>query len=795
MLQAHGKSAFIRRLLIPLLSLMMVVCLAPALPASAADQDVTITLNASDLGLSTAVLRDIVPEMQAEIREHGGLGGALKQAVADGSAPMHERVDTSVWPNFTGTVNLTGNGGGLVLTIPAGEITSSSFWQDIAATAIGWIVGYGLRMLCIGFLTSSGVGAAIIPLVCTPLQTTVTGIMAALMTHAFAGTLGTIEATRDIIIAGILGLAGGYLWERYLAPWAKAQLASSIKKAGGWIRNQVPWLNRWFGGVTAERVENLGWRFEELEELIAEETAAWAGVESNLQRDLRILPLGDSITYGAGSSDGGGYRPTLNNLLRQDGANVTFVGSQHSGPAPDAHEGRSGWTISQVAGITDAALSTYRPNVVLLHIGTNDLNNNDDPGGAPARLGALIDQIFRTAPDVTLLVSTIVPSNWGPTQERILRFNEAVRWEVGVRWGSGKHVYMVNMTTVTLTDLADLLHPNDSGYLKMAGAFYQGLVQAGRAGWIGAPGGGSPAPAPIRGWFPQGTIASGTYSGDTSRVVYADVNGDRRADYLQVNANSSVQAWLNGGPNPKEPAGGADWLWYPQGTIASGVGAPGANIRFTDLNGDGRADYVKLNDDSSVQAWLNGGPNPKEPAGGADWLWYPQGTIASGVGAPGSHIRFADLNGDGRADYAKVNDDSSVQAWLNGGPNPKEPAGGADWLWYPQGTIASGVGQPGHRVRFAPLYGSRSADYILMGRSDDNHTGTQPYDSSVQVWQNGGPAPEGGDWYWWPGGEVASGVLVEGARIQFADLNADGRADYLDVAPGTGATRAWINFG
>ncbi len=46
-----------------------------------------------------------------------------------------------------------------------------------------------------------------------------------------------------------------------------------------------------------------------------------------------------------------------------------------------------------------------------------------------------------------------------------------------------------------------------------------------------------------------------------------------------------------------------------------------------------------------------------------------------------------------------------------------------------------------------------------------------------------------------PQGSVASGVLVDGARIQFADLNNDGRADYLDVNPQNGATRAWINYG
>ncbi|WP_204052336.1 SGNH/GDSL hydrolase family protein, partial [Microbispora siamensis] len=514
----------------------MVVSLAPVTPARAAARDLTITLNASDLGVNPSVLRDMVPEMQAEIREHGGLGDTLKEAVADSPTPVSPTVDTSVWPNFSGTVNVTPNGAGLVLTIPAAEITTSSFWQQVATTAIAWVVGYGLRMLCIASFTASGVLAATIPLICTPLQTTVTGIMAALVSHAFAGDLGTPEATRDIIIAGILGLAGGYIWERYLSPWAKANLADAIKRAGTWIRSQVPWVDSWFGGVVAERVEQLGWRFQELEDLIAEETAAWAGVSSNLQRNLRIMALGDSITYGAGSSNGGGYRPTLSTMLREDGATVTFVGSQHSGPAPDAHEGHSGWTISQIAGITDSAMATYRPNVVLLHIGTNDMNNNDNPDGAPARLGSLIDQIFRADPKVTLLVSTIVPSNWGPTQERILRFNKAIRSEIGARWVAGKHVYMVNMNPVTLTDLADLLHPNDSGYLKMAALFYRGLVDVGRAGWIAASDGGTPAGGPVRGWFPQNTIASGTFGGATSRVVYADIDGDGRADYLQVNS-------------------------------------------------------------------------------------------------------------------------------------------------------------------------------------------------------------------------------------------------------------------
>src|SRR5262245_26569406 len=48
---------------------------------------------------------------------------------------------------------------------------------------------------------------------------------------------------------------------------------------------------------------------------------------------IKVMPLGDSITYGSGSSNKGGYRFPLWNDLRVYGSPVDFVGSQQSGPA------------------------------------------------------------------------------------------------------------------------------------------------------------------------------------------------------------------------------------------------------------------------------------------------------------------------------------------------------------------------------------------------------------------------------------------------------------------------------
>ena len=108
------------------------------------------------------------------------------------------------------------------------------------------------------------------------------------------------------------------------------------------------------------------------------------------------------------------------------------------------------------------------------------------------------------------------------------------------------------------------------------------------------------------GWLSQGIIASGGGVGiGRDNIIFADINGDRRADYLVVSRTTgSVQLWLNGG-DPDESMPG-EWYWFPQGMVASGVGTTGLGVDFTDLDGDGRAEYVDVhNYTSSVKAWLN----------------------------------------------------------------------------------------------------------------------------------------------------------------------------------------------
>jgi lysophospholipase L1-like esterase len=192
----------------------------------------------------------------------------------------------------------------------------------------------------------------------------------------------------------------------------------------------------------------------------------------------KIMPLGDSITDGTGYS--GGYRVELFAKAIADEKNITFVGSLSNGPDtvsgvtfPKSHEGHFGWTISQVDElIPDPALGPA-PHIVLVHLGTNDVNQNQ-VSGASDRLGSLIDQIIAELPDTLIVVAKIIPE---PSKASgIDTLNAAIPGVVQARAGSGKHVILVDQFTgFPSSELGDGVHPNQAGYERMAGVWYEAI--------------------------------------------------------------------------------------------------------------------------------------------------------------------------------------------------------------------------------------------------------------------------------------------------------------------------------
>ncbi|GAB1823085.1 ricin-type beta-trefoil lectin domain protein [Herbidospora sp. RD11066] len=189
---------------------------------------------------------------------------------------------------------------------------------------------------------------------------------------------------------------------------------------------------------------------------------------------IRVMPLGDSITDGFNVP--GGYRINLWQRLVQAGHTVDFVGSGFNGPAglgDHDHEGHSGWRIDQIDAQIVGWLAAYTPRTILLHIGTNDMGQQFQVATAPARLSALIDKIRANAPQVQLFVAQITPSADPAFNARIQTFNAAIP---GIVAQKGPLTHLVDMNTgFTTADLADGLHPNQTGYDKMALRWWNAL--------------------------------------------------------------------------------------------------------------------------------------------------------------------------------------------------------------------------------------------------------------------------------------------------------------------------------
>lgn len=493
------------------------------------------------------------------------------------------------------------------------------------------------------------------------------------------------------------------------------------------------------------------------------------------KRHLRVMPLGDSITYGEGSTHEAGYRTTLWDLLDDRLGGTNFVGSRQAGDMPDQdHEGHSGQRIDQIADAAYCSVQQRRPNVVTLHAGTNDMNQTFELATAPGRLGSLIDQILKDAPEATVLVATLVPATKEGLQPRIDAYNAKLPDIVKQRQEQGKRVRLVNMSEVTTADLAQPAHPGDSGYRKMAQAFHAAIVKAESDGWIKdpvtAPGGQCSTPddgslsAAGPGWRSLGEIAPGM-SSPAGRTDIVELNGDDRGDYVRITDDGAVRAALN---TPGEP-GRPDWVDVASG-IPAGEPGEGAAVRFADINGDGRDDWLHLYSDSSVLAFENQGID------NGQFRWSAGRLIAPGVsGATREAIRFADVNGDGRDDYLRTSEAGAIHAYIN------TPDSHGVIHWEARLNWAPGVSYGSRsKLRLADVNGDRRADYLMVGA-----------DGNVHAYINDGGAGAGG---FTEQLNFVNKTGYPGDKSVFRDISGDGKADYLVIYDG-GSVRAWLNRG
>ncbi|MEE4544988.1 SGNH/GDSL hydrolase family protein [Streptomyces sp. V4-01] len=196
-------------------------------------------------------------------------------------------------------------------------------------------------------------------------------------------------------------------------------------------------------------------------------------------RAVRVMPLGDSITWGKGSPSHSAYRAELWRLVAgQSLYTVRFVGSQLSGTLPEPqNEGHSGYTVDRIRAGVDRWTAAAAPDVVLLHIGINDLHRHVDPAHAPDRLAALVDRIYADRPGVSVVLLGLIPTT-PHLQAQAVAYNRRAAALQGIERHRGRAFWYVEPPRLSRAQMADSLHPNDAGYARIARAFFPALSSA-----------------------------------------------------------------------------------------------------------------------------------------------------------------------------------------------------------------------------------------------------------------------------------------------------------------------------
>lgn len=210
-------------------------------------------------------------------------------------------------------------------------------------------------------------------------------------------------------------------------------------------------------------------------------------------RQIRIVCIGDSITQGGiADREEYSYRYPLYYLLRDEGYPVDFIGSQQRGLQQDAtwpdrdgvpfdqdHEGVYGIRTRGALNRLPAAIEKWPapPDIALIHLGTNDQNDEDTETAIVKPLTEIIALVRETNPQVVIFVAHI-------------HFNSEMHQRIRMQVQALMEQLDSPQSPVTAirswedfnadpnhpqTDTFDWAHPNPAGQLKYAQKWFAAM--------------------------------------------------------------------------------------------------------------------------------------------------------------------------------------------------------------------------------------------------------------------------------------------------------------------------------
>jgi len=238
--------------------------------------------------------------------------------------------------------------------------------------------------------------------------------------------------------------------------------------------------------------------------------SACATQKDSSQKIWKIMPVGNSITAGEHYrlppvEERTGYRKPLCELLDSAGIKYDMVGSTHHGKKENSEdwydwnsESYPGWEIDDIADTVLKVLPISKPDVMLLHVGTNGRNWNDKPEQLNEFLNGINDFALENNQNITVFVALIL--DFFDSNPDVSIFNQKVKELLKSRKDDVISIVPVDMEKEAGIDYSDndpdpesgypggdmwgtkypgveydFAHPNDRGNKKMAIKWFEAL--------------------------------------------------------------------------------------------------------------------------------------------------------------------------------------------------------------------------------------------------------------------------------------------------------------------------------